>query len=438
LRINVSKIMASPFTLLAAAALGTGLGVWMPEIAKQLAPLFRMYIDLLTMIALPFLVTAIIFGLRSLSNDPRAHHYLVSLVVAIVAVAFITVVIAMTLVLVLEPGAMKDPATREILGRFVNSTGGAGSELRMNLHAAISEQAPINILDLLVKIVPNNIFNALVVGDTLKVLIFALLFGMAVGTVPANISDHFASSLDTIYRACILLTRWFTQLLPFAIFALVANQVASSGTEVLHLMVGYVSVFALATVIFISLTGMVLAVRARRSVWHVLHAHQSVVLLALTTGNSLACTPAMIDTLTTRLGFRRDVVELLVPIEIGLLRTGPTLLFVVGTIFVAQFYDRALSAENLVTLGVVSALMSLATAGASSLVVLTQVGTVCAIFGLPFEVTFILFASVEPIVAPVRTLIIVMVIAAVAAIIAPLQSEADKLPAADDRVLAVT
>ncbi|TGQ03654.1 cation:dicarboxylase symporter family transporter, partial [Mesorhizobium sp. M4B.F.Ca.ET.215.01.1.1] len=92
---------------------------------------------------------------------------------------------------------------------------------------------------ILLDLVPNNVFNALASGQTIQVLLFCLLFGLAMGKIPQPSSMSLSQALNAVYRACTVLTNWFAWGLPFATFILIADQTASTGTRPLTLMGGY-------------------------------------------------------------------------------------------------------------------------------------------------------------------------------------------------------
>jgi len=428
--LRLGKILHSPVTLVAALVGGAATGFIAPEQAEAFAPFGRMYIDLLKMVALPFIVASIIFSVRSLIHDPRAKEYLAKVVLAIATVSFLSVAVAGILSLAFEPGTITDPQARVALGHIVSREGSIGTDLQMNLFDKTSGVEK-RLIDHLVDLVPSNIFQALAAGDTVKALIFALLFGLAVGRVPGNVSDSFAHSLDTVYRACIVLTRWFSLLLPFVTFAMMAEQAASVGLHTLRLMFGFLAVFGAGTLIFAIANILVLAARSRRSPWAVLRAHQDVIFMAITTRSSVACIPIMIDTLTQKLGFRAAVVELLVPLQTALVRAGPIFLLTVGPIFIAQLYGKTLSTGDLVLVGFMATLLGPTSVGTTGLMTLSQVGIVCGYLGLPFEAAFALFIAVDAIADPLRSLMLVLTINGATGAITPREAavaEAVTLP----------
>lgn len=416
---KLSRALRSPLTVVAFIIGGVLCGIYFPAFSKALAPIGSTYLNLLKMVVLPFIVSSVIFSMRSMVRDPQSAGYLLKVAGAVAVVSFIAVAIAGSLTLAIKPGEISDQQSRIELGKVLNSQGPVATDLQMTL-APVAESAAApspfaNILDL----VPSNVFSALSSGDTIKVLLFCLLFGLAVGHVPHAVSSSLADALDTVYRACIIMTHWFNVLLPFASFAMIADQTASIGIEPLRLMIDFLMVLGLATLVFMALSIFVIAARSRTGLWRTLKAHQPVLMMAIATRSSVACIPWIIDLLSERLRFNRVVVELLVPLQIALLRAGPIMLYVCGTIFIAQLYDRPLGLAEFALVGVASVLIGLTTAGMSGVVVLSQMAILCGYLGLPFEAAFALFLAVDSLSDTMRTLTIVSTTAAATAAIAP-------------------
>lgn len=422
---RLSRFLRSPLTVVAFIIGGVLCGIYFPAFSKALAPIGSTYLNLLKMVVLPFIVSSVIFSMRSMVRNPESAGYLIKVAGAVVVVSFLAVAVAGSVTLAIKPGEINDQQSRIELGKVLNSQGHVATDLQMSLApVAESKAGPspfANILDL----VPSNVFSALSSGDTIKVLLFCLLFGLAVGHVPHTVSTSLADALDTVYRACIILTHWFNVLLPFASFAMIADQTAAIGIEPLRLMIDFLMVMGVATLACVVLSIAVIAARSRSSLWTTLKAHQPVLMMAIATRSSVACIPWIIDLLSERLKFNRVVVELLVPLQTALLRAGPIMLYVCGTIFIAQLYGRPLGIGEFALIGVASILIGLTTAGMSGIVVLSQMAILCGYLGLPFEAAFALFLAVDSLTDTMRTLTIVSSVAAATAAIAPLGASAE-------------
>jgi len=415
----LKRVLRSPFTTLALVGLGVLCGIHAPDIARALSPLAYAYLNLLKMVVLPFLISAVVFSITSMVQDPQSVRYLGRIGIAVLVVSLAGVIIAGALSLILQPGQIEDPAARIELGKFINSQGVVATDLQVTLAPPLEVEQVSGPLAILLNLVPSNIFGALAGGEAIQVLLFCLLFGLAMGQVPRESSLSLSQVLDTIYRACIVLTGWFIWALPLATFVLIADQTASMGAEPIKLMAGFLLVMGLSTLAFMVAAFMIMSIRSRQSPWAVFKAAQPLLMVVITTRSTVAAIPWMIQLLVDRLKFSKVAVELLAPLQAALLRSGPVFLYVVGVIFIAQLYGRTLSFSDLVLIGVSSSLLALTTTGMAGLVAISQMSIICGYLKLPFEAAFVLFVAVDTVTDTFMTLASVSTVTAATAAMAP-------------------
>lgn len=419
----LKRILRSPVTILLVIALGVVCGLYAPAVAHALAPVAYAYLNLLKMVVLPLLIASVIFSISLMMQDPQTVKYLGRVAVAVLVISFIAVVVAGTLSLILQPGNIVDPQSRIELGKFINSQGTVSTDLELALTPPTDLAPPKGLLSIVLNLIPNNVFGSLASGNTIQVLLFCLLFGLAIGRVPKHTTTSFAQGLDAVYRACLILTGWFIWALPFATFILIADQTASIGPQPIMLMAGFLLVMGIAAAIFMVAASVIVSVQSGRRFWTTVKAFQPLVMVAITTRSSVASIPWIVELLVERLKFDKVTVELLAPLQIALLRTGPTLLYVSGTIFIAQLYGRSLSGGDLALIGVASALLALTTAGMAGLVITSQISVLCGYLNLPFEAAFVLFVAVDTVTDMFMTLATVSMVTASTATIAPQGAE---------------
>jgi len=426
----VKRVLRSPFTTIALIGAGILCGMYAPDVAHALSPIANAYLNLLKMVVLPFLISAVIFSITSMVQDPASVRYLPRIFMAVLVVSVLGVALSGTLSLIFQPGLIDDPQSRIELGRFINSQGAVSTDLQLPLAPPADAGEGVGPLSIFLNLVPSNVFGSLASGDAIQVLLFCLLFGLAVGQVPQQSSMSLARVLDAVYRACIILTNWFIWALPFATFILIADQTATMGPEPLKLMGGFLLVMGLSTLAVILLSFAVVAIRSRRGYWATVKAYQPLLMVVITTRSTVACIPWIINLLVERLKFNQVVVELLAPLQAALLRTGAIFLYVGGVIFIAQLYGRTLSVADLALIGVSSALLALTTTGMAGLVILSQMSILCGYLKLPFEAAFVLFVAVDAVSDTFMTLSSVCTVTAATAAIAPhsREVEADALP----------
>ncbi len=425
------KAAASPITIIAAIVAGALVGAQAPEFAVQLKFIGEFYIDLLKMVILPFLVSAVIVSINRLARDPSASGYLGRIVFSLLAGMALAAAAGAVYMAAIQPGAHLDAEALQAFGRLVQAdVSSVETSVRLFSTLAPAKEAPA--AELLMRLVPSNIFHALSLGDTLKALFFALLFGFALATTPHEKSISLVDSCEAVFRACQRLTGWLLLLLPLASFALAAEQIATTGIEPFKVMIHFLLAFAVATAVLLGACLLILYRRSGRSWREVLASQQSPFFIAVATRNSAACMPEMMTSLTDRLHFDKGITELLVPLGTALFRIGPVLYYCMATLFIAQLYGRALSPADYGIVLVASIIAGFSSTGMNGIVTISQTAIVCAVLGLPFEAAFVLFVAIEPVCDTLRTVLLVLSINALVALIAPRTSPDREPETAED------
>ena len=407
---NLQKLYAwvlNPWVVLGSLSAGFALGLYMPAYGLKLGFVGDIYVDLLKMIALPFMVSAVIFSLQRLFREGGAGGLMTRVAVVFAAFFVVVAVLGTATLLLMKPGDNLSAETMQTFGKLVASDLNS-SDTVMSMQGVDAPAKTVSFTDVLVSLVPSNIFAALASGDTLKALVFALLFGFAVGQVPSRISDGLTQSLETIYHSCQTLMRWLNYPVPIVLFCMSAAQMAKTGIGPLQAMAQFVLAFFVASMLVLLISTLVLWKRSNATLGQTLNAMRAPFALALATRSSATCMPAMIESLADRLGFARSRVELVVPLSVSLLRIGPVVYYVAATMFIAQLYGKSLGPSDIAIVLAASILAGFASAGMSGLLTVSLVGLTCSYLGLPFEAAFVLFLAVDPICDMLRTVVLVI------------------------------
>lgn len=408
----------NPWVIIGSLVAGFTVGTLFPSESVKLGFLGDIYVDLLKMITLPFMVSAVIFSLQRLFREGGTGKLLGRVAMVFIAFSISVAIVGAVTLLLLRPGENLSSATMQTFGEIVGSDLSA-SDTSMSLQGTDVVKKTLGFADVLVSLVPANIFSALANGETLKALVFALLFGLAVGHVPSRISDGLTHSLETIYHSCQTLVRWLNYPLPLVLFCMSAAQLGKTGIGPLQAMMQFVVAFFVASAVVLVIAAVIIWRRSHNSFGETLDALRGPFALALATRSSATCMPIMIESLADKLGFAKSRVELLVPLSVSLLRVGPVVYYVCATLFIAQLYGRALSPADVGIVMAASVLAGFASAGMTGLVTVSLVGMTCTYLGLPFEAAFILFLAVDPICDMLRTLVLVIGNTAAVSLICP-------------------
>ncbi|MDP2032348.1 MAG: cation:dicarboxylase symporter family transporter [Polaromonas sp.] len=404
---TVYAFALNPWVVIASLSAGFMLGMYMPALGLKLGFVGDVYVDLLKMIALPFMVSAVIFSLQRLFREGGAGGLMARVAVVFAVFSVVVALLGALTLLVMKPGENLSTETMQTFGKIVGNDLNS-SDTVMSLQGVDAPVKSVSFTEVLVSLVPSNIFAALASGDTLKALVFALLFGFAVGQVPSRVSDGLTQSLETIYHSCQTLMRWLNYPLPVILFCMSAAQMAKTGIGPLQAMAQFVLAFFVASLLALVIATIIIWKRSNSTLGQTLNALRGPFALALATRSSATCMPIMIESLADRLGFARSRVELMVPLSVSLLRIGPVIYYVAATVFIAQLYGKPLGITELAVILSASILAGFASAGMTGLLTVSLVGLTCSYLGLPFEAAFILFLAVDPICDMLRTLVLVI------------------------------
>lgn len=414
---TLKRIALHPLTILLCMSIGMLFGLQFPGFSGSLSVLGEIYLDLMKMIVLPFMVSAVILSMQRLIRDGGSGRLFARVLATFFALSLAAAVLGGLAAMVMQPGSNLSRETLDSFGDIVGEDIKT-HDVAIEFRGAPSQTEHTELNTMLLNLVPENVFAALASGSMLKVLVFSLLMGVAVSQVQWRFSEHFCNSLETLYQSCLFLMGWLIYLLPIVLFAMTAGQVAEGGLAPLVAMGKFVLTLAAGSLAMVILAVGMIYLRASKSFWQVLQSLRDPFALALATRNSVICMPAMVESLNKNLGFPLERVELLVPLSVSLLRIGPMIYYMCATLFIAQLYDQTLALSEMPLLLAASIMAGFASAGMTGLATASLTGMVCAYLGLPFEAAFVLFIAVDPICDIIRTLTLVIANMAAVAIIA--------------------
>ena len=162
---TLQSLALNPWVILGSLAAGFTLGAVAPKLALQLGFVGDIYVDLMKMIVLPFMVSAVIFSLQRLFQEGGTARILGRVAVVFIGFAAVVTVVGAVTLLVMRPGAGLSQQTLETFGRIVGSDM-SSNDTAMSLHGEEAAPKKVGLAEVLVSLVPSNIFAALASGDT--------------------------------------------------------------------------------------------------------------------------------------------------------------------------------------------------------------------------------------------------------------------------------
>ena len=222
------RVLSNPWVLLVSLLLGVYIGIADRYVAVLISPIADIYVELLKMVLIPFMISAIVISLSRLFGSETMNRHVRPILTVFLISTSAVAILGVASALVLSPGENISNSSRQTLGQLINiSPYAVDLEIALDDAAAYPKDASSDTM--IGRLIPDNIFQALTVGDNLKILFFAIAFGVGLGSLRLNKGDGLLAPLVSVYEICTQIIGWVNLLLPLALCAMVAKQVATVG-----------------------------------------------------------------------------------------------------------------------------------------------------------------------------------------------------------------
>ena len=347
--------------ILFAMALGVGTGVVLGPttgyvdrnvaevLGNWLAMPGNLFLGVIQMIVIPLIFASIIRGLASSDDMDQLRKMGLSVVVFFIVTTILAIIIGLGSALLIRPGD------------FIDST--LIQTLLVEAEPVAAVEGPVDtpslgeVPGMVVNLLPVNPLGAMIEKEMLQVVLFAIIFGIALVSLPPKQSKPLLDLLDSIQDVCMTVVRWAMLLAPLAVFGLLAQITMRVGIEVLLGMAVYVGT-VLGGLLILLLCYLVILMFVGVKPWYFLGSVREVMLLAFSTSSSAAVMPLSIQTAEEKLGVRSSISQFVIPLGATINMNGTALYQGAATVFLAQVFDVELTLPTLL-------LVVLTTVGAS-------------------------------------------------------------------------
>jgi proton glutamate symport protein len=268
---------------------------------------------------------------------------------------------------------------------------GVGAELGFKGVADDIAAASDNFGQTLIKIVPTNIFEALMQGQMLSIILFAVLFGFFITRINERprllLIDVFNAALDVIMKITLFIIK-FTPIGIFSITAKVIAQQVSMGNRISEIIsrLGLYFITVFAGLLIHGIFTLPLFVRFLGRVNPVRHFRNMItpLLTAFSTSSSNATLPLTMEAVETKDGVSNKIASFTLPLGATINMNGTALYECVAVMFIAQAYGIDLTIIQQVIVVITALLAAIGSAGIP-MAGLVMMAVVLKAVGLPLE-----------------------------------------------------
>ena len=352
------------------------------------APVGTIFINLIRMTVIPLVASMLIASVGSLASSGALGRAGVrAATIAVVMLTLTTVATVLIATPVLARIQIDQTAALALRGPAVSH-----SEVSIaSPGTPIAPPGTLAIGQWLVDLVAPNVVKAAADGAMLPIIVFAVLFGLALAGVSAERRDAVLRVTQGIADAMQRLVSGILELAPIGVFALAVPLASKLGLSAAGAVVAYivlvVALTVTAAVVLLYPVGVVAGAMSPKAFVAFCTPAQAV---AFASRSSLAALPAMVES-AERANLPPVVARFVVPLAASVFRIGAAVAMPVGVLFLARLYGATLSPAQLASVVFTVILSSFAVPGVPGGSIIAMVPVLAAV-NLPIDGIGILLA----------------------------------------------
>jgi Na+/H+-dicarboxylate symporter len=364
----------------------------------------QIFINSLKMLVVPLVFISLVCGVAALGDIKKLGRLGGKALLFYIGTTALAITLAVSLAIIVAPGQGFD-LTEATVQEFT------------------PKESP-SVAQTIINLVPDNPVEAMAEGQMLPLIVFSLLFGIAIvmaGESGKRVEQQFNDYNTVIMQLVIILMK----LAPTGVFCLIAKTFALQGIEVIKPLLSYFMVVTAALFIHALITyPVLLKTFSGLNIWTFLKKMRQVQVFAFSTASSNATIPVNIENTEKRLGVDNSVASFTIPLGATINMDGTAIMQGVATVFIANVYSISLSMGDYLAVILTATLASIGTAGVPG-VGLIMLAMVLNQVGLPVE-GIALIIGVDRLLDMMRTAVNVTGDAAGTAIIAKSEGALDQ------------
>jgi len=323
--------------VLFAIACGVLVGHFYPDTGASLKPLGDAFIKLIKMMIAPIIFCTVVTGIAGMEDMKKVGRVGVKALVYFEVVSTVALIIGLVVVNTFKPGE----------GMNVDVSTLDTKALASYTTAAKSQST----VDFLMNVIPNTIVDAFAHGEILQVLLFSLLFGLALASAGED-GRPVVSFIEKVSHALFLVVGFIMKLAPIGAFGAMAFTIGKYGIGSLKQLAALMGSFYLTCLLFIFVVLGLIARWAGFSIVRFIVYIKEELLIVLGTSSSESVLPRMMAKME-KLGCSKSVVGLVIPTGYSFNLDGTSIYLTMAAIFVAQATNSDLTLmQQLTILGV--------------------------------------------------------------------------------------
>ena len=353
--------------VLVAIVFGVALGVVAPHAAVAVRPLGDAFVRLIRMVLAPLIFLTVVVGIARMGDLHEVGRVGVKALVYFEVVSTISLLFGLVAVDVLRPGAGMNIDAHTLSMTAIQGYATAAQHL--------------DFVGFLLNIIPSSIGEAFVTGNMLQVILFGVLFGLALAQVRET-TKPLIDMLDHILSGMFGIVRMVMVLAPIGTFGAIAFTIGQYGLSSLLQLAQLTGEVWLVSVVFVVVVLGLIARATGFSLFRFLRYIWAEILITFGTSSSEAVL-APLMTKMERLGCAKPVVGMVMPAGYTFNADGTSIYLGMSALFIAQATGTPLGLRDQIVVLLVLMLTSKGSAGVAGAGFVTLAATLASMNQIP-------------------------------------------------------
>jgi len=317
------------------------------------------FVKLLKLIAIPLILASLIKGISDLKDISKFANIGLRTIIIYVFTTVIAISIGLILVNVLQPG---DGVSDETIAKLTDTYAtDSGVQSKISEATRQKESGPLQFV---VDMVPDNAFSALSDNKLmLQVIFFAIFLGISMLLIGEEKAKPLKNFFDSLNEVVLKMVDLIMLSAPYAVFALLAGVVVSSGDpDLLYALLYYSIVVLIGLFLMIVFYVTVVATFTKKNPFWFLKEISPAQLLAFSTSSSAATLPVTMERVEEHIGVDKEVSSFVLPVGATINMDGTSLYQAVAAVFISQALGFDLTFGDQLTIVLTALLASIGSA----------------------------------------------------------------------------
>jgi Na+/H+-dicarboxylate symporter len=322
-------------------------------------PIGTIFVKMLKLIAIPLILASLVKGISDLKDISKFKNIGLRTIGIYVVTTIFAITIGLVLVNIMQPGeGISEETITKLTNTYANDSG-VQSKI-----AEASRQKSSGPLQFLEDMVPDNALAAMSNNKLmLQVIFFTIFLGISMLLIGEKRAKPLKSFFDSLNDVVLKMVDLIMLSAPYAVFALLANVVASSGDpDLLFALLKYAGVVVLGLLLMITFYSILVGTITKKNPFWFLKEISPAQLLAFSTSSSAATLPVTMERVEEHIGVDKEVSSFVLPVGATINMDGTSLYQAVAAVFIAQALDYDLTLADQLTIVLTALLASIGSA----------------------------------------------------------------------------